>query len=102
MSNKVLIIYISNSGFAYKAMEEARKSGARGGTILHGRSSLSSEKQKFFGISIHPEKDVLMIVCEESQKKEFMNAINQKYGVTSDARGIIFSMKVDETLGISF
>ncbi|MCK9493028.1 MAG: hypothetical protein M0Q00_01525 [Acholeplasmataceae bacterium] len=102
MEDKALIVYICNSGYAYQAMDEARRAGARGGTILHGRSSLSTEKQKFFGITIHPEKDILMIVCLESQKQDLMKAINQKYGVTTEARGIIFSMKVDDTVGIRF
>lgn len=102
METKELIVYISNHGFAYKAMDEARKAGARGGTILHGRSSLSAEKQKFFGITIHPEKDVLLIVALSSQKKALMKAINDKYGVTTEARGIIFSITVDETVGLKF
>lgn len=100
--NKALIIYICNSGYAYQAMDEARLAGAKGGTILHGRSSLSTDKEKFFGITIHPEKDVLLIVCLESQKQDLMQAINQKYGVTTEARGIIFSMKVENTVGMSF
>jgi len=102
MEDKALIVYICNNGYAYQAMDEARRAGARGGTVLHGRSSLSTEKQKFFGITIHPEKDILMIVCLESQKYDLMQSINQKYGVTTEARGIIFSMKVDNTVGMRF
>ncbi|MFA5419963.1 MAG: hypothetical protein WC341_16035 [Bacteroidales bacterium] len=101
-SNKEVIVYICNHGFAYDAMVEARKAGARGGTIMHGRSSVSTDKEKFFGITIHPEKDVLMIVCLEEQKTALMTAITAKYGVATEARGICFSMKVDETLGFSF
>ena len=43
---QALILFICNHGFAYDAMGEARKAGARGGTIIHGRSSVSQEKQK--------------------------------------------------------
>ena len=43
-----------------------------------------------------------MIVCLESQKYDLMQSINQKYGVTTEARGIIFSMKVDNTVGMRF
>ncbi|MCR3906263.1 MAG: hypothetical protein NUK62_04460 [Tenericutes bacterium] len=100
--NKEVIIYICNHGFAYEAMAEARKAGARGGTIIHGRSSISQEKDKFFGITLHPEKDILMIVCLEKQKNALMKAITSKYGVKTEARGICFSMKVDESIGFSF
>ncbi|MDD3127091.1 MAG: hypothetical protein WC479_01320 [Candidatus Izemoplasmatales bacterium] len=100
--NKEVIFFICNHGFAYEAMAEARKAGARGGTIIHGRSSVSTEKAKFFGITIHPEKDILMIVCLEEQRLGLMKAMTTKYGVTTEARGLCFSMKVEETLGFSF
>ncbi|HRY77567.1 MAG TPA: hypothetical protein P5154_02255 [Candidatus Izemoplasmatales bacterium] len=69
------ILYVCNHGYAYEAMVEARKAGARGGTIIHGRSSISTEKEKFFGITIHPEKDLLLIVCLEEQKQVLMQAV---------------------------
>lgn len=102
MENKHVIIYVCNHGYAYDAMQEAKKAGARGGTILHGRSSISTEKSKFFGITIHPEKELLMIVCLESQKDVLMQAITSKYGVKTDARGLCFSMLVEDTIGFSF
>lgn len=102
MENKQVIIYICNHGYAYEAMQEAKKAGARGGTILHGRSSISTEKSKFFGITIHPEKELLLIVCLESQKDALMQAMTSQYGVTTEARGLCFSMKVEDTIGFSF
>ena len=97
-----VILFVCNHGYAYEAMAEARKAGARGGTIIHGRSSISQEKQKFFGITIHPEKDILMIVCLETQKQTLMKAITSKYGVSTDARGLCFAMKVEDSIGFSF
>lgn len=102
MKDKSVIIYICNSGFAHEAMDAARSAGAKGGTILHGRSSLSTERQKFFGVTVHPEKEVLMIVCLKEEKKTLMEAINENHGVGSKAGGVIFSMEVEDTLGINF
>jgi len=103
MDNNIeVIFYICNHGFAYDAMTEARKVGARGGTIIHGRSSISTEKEKFFGITLHPEKDILMLVCKEEQKETIMKSITTKFGVTTEARGLCFSMKVDDSIGFSF
>lgn len=101
-NNKEVILFVCNHGFAYDAMTEARKAGARGGTIIHGRSSISTEKEKFFGITLHPEKDILMIVCLEEQKETLMKAITTKYGVTTEARGLCFSIKVEDSIGFSF
>lgn len=97
-----VILFVCNHGYAYDAMTEARKAGARGGTIIHGRSSVSTEKQKFFGITIHSEKDILMIVCTENQRNDLMKAMTSKYGVTTQARGLCFSMKVEDSIGFSF
>ncbi|MBM7454076.1 hypothetical protein JN09_001420 [Acholeplasma morum] len=97
-----VILFICNHGYAYEAMAEARKAGARGGTIIHGRSSISTEKQKFFGITIHPEKDILMIVCLDEQRQTLMKAITSKYGVSTDARGLCFAMQVEDSIGFSF
>lgn len=97
-----VIIYICNHGFAYEAMNEARRAGARGGTILHGRSSISTEKSKFFGITLHPEKDILMVVCTDQQRDTLMKAMTDKYGVATEARGLCFAMKVSEAVGFSF
>ncbi|NMA05304.1 MAG: P-II family nitrogen regulator [Acholeplasmataceae bacterium] len=100
MINRYLITYICNNGFASKAMDEARKAGARGGTILHGKSSLNASNQKFFGITINPEKDVLLIIANEDQKQDILNAINETYGVKTEARGILFTLVVDKIIGI--
>ncbi|MFA5560297.1 MAG: hypothetical protein WC964_00825 [Acholeplasmataceae bacterium] len=100
--NKSLIVYICNHGFSYDAMKEARKVGARGGTIIHGRSSLSTEKQKFFGITLHPEKDLLLIVVKEEQRDIIMKVLCDRYGVTSEARGLCFSLKVTDAIGFSY
>jgi len=101
-SQKEVIFYVCNHGFAYEAMTEARKAGARGGTIIHGRSSISTEKAKFFGITLHPEKDILMIVCLEDQKNDLMKAMTSKFGIMTEARGLCFSMKVEDSIGFSF
>lgn len=97
-----VILFVCNHGYAYEAMTEARKAGARGGTIIHGRSSISTEKEKFFGITLHPEKDILLIVCLAEQKNVLMKAMTAKYGVTTEARGLCFSMPVSDAIGFSF
>lgn len=99
---KELIIYICNAGFAYDAMEAARQAGARGGTILHGRSSFKKEKKSLLGMQLHTEKDCLLIVSLKQDKHTIMNAINAKFGVKSEARGLLFSMKVEDALGMTF
>ncbi|MFA5693481.1 MAG: hypothetical protein WC907_07680 [Acholeplasmataceae bacterium] len=99
--NQSLIVYISDYGYAYEAMKEAKNAGAKGGTILHGKSSLSSEKSKFFGIKLHTEKDMLLIVCTDTEKDNIMSALIKKYGITTKARGLCFSLKISDSNGFN-
>lgn len=39
MKEKSLIVYISNRGYAEKVMDFARGLGARGGTVISGKST---------------------------------------------------------------
>lgn len=94
-----LIVFVCNSGYAYKVMETAKAFGATGGTILHARSHKTKDK-KVFGVKIHPEKDVLLIVCLDEDKDKFMTNIYNKFGKDSKADGVIFSLEVDEMVGV--
>ncbi|NLD26878.1 MAG: P-II family nitrogen regulator [Acholeplasmataceae bacterium] len=102
MSDIKLILTICNDGFAEEIMEEAKLAGARGGTIMRGRSSAIHEETKFFGITIHPEKDILMIVTKDEDCSAIMKAISNKHGVGTAAHALCFSMPIDETIGFNF
>ena len=57
-----LITVIVNSGYADDVMAVAKKAGASGGTILGARGTGTEEDVKFFGITLVPEKEILLIV----------------------------------------
>ena len=59
MNDFVAVLCIINSGFSEVAMDAAKKLGARGGTIIHGRGTAGKEAEKFFNITIQPEKDAI-------------------------------------------
>ncbi len=100
MKEYVLFI-ITNHGFADKVMDVAKVHGARGGTILRARGSAGEDAEKFFGVSIQPEKDVVMIILKEDIKNNIMKAISSELGVQTEAHAISFALQVDATLGIS-
>ena len=60
-NNHEVIFAIVNAGFAEDAMAVAREQGARGGTILNARGVAREKEAAFFGITIHAEKEILMI-----------------------------------------
>lgn len=95
-----LIVTILNKGFSAAAVLAAQKAGASGGTIIHGRGTASAESEKFFGMDIHPEKEVLLIVTPSEGKEAIMQAIMQEAGLGTKAHGFVFTLPVDHAVGL--
>jgi type III secretion system FlhB-like substrate exporter len=100
MNNFEVILCILNSGFSEEAMDAAKKAGARGGTIMHGRGTASKEAEKLFNITIQPEKEIVMILVKSEIRDKIMKSLYDAVGVNTQAQGIAFSMPVEDTIGI--
>ena len=99
-NNHEVIFTIVDSGFAEDVMDVARKQGARGGTILAGRGVAREEAVAFFGIPLHTEKEILMMVVEKTIKNKVLNAIYEEMGMDKPAQGIAFSLPVSDVAGL--
>ena len=96
-----LILSIVNQGHVEDLMEAAKTAGARGGTVLHGRRiGVEEEATKLFGISMQSEKDIVAILTTHEQKNDIMRAITQACGMSTEARGIIISLPVEDIEGL--
>ena len=103
MKNKLkyhLLLTIVIEGYAEKVMDIAKKNGANGGTLIKGREIGNKNSFKFFNMTVEPEKDVLLIVCKSEDKNKIMEAILNKYGANTEARGVLVSLPIDNTIGI--
>ena len=96
-----LIFCIVNTGFSGTVMDAARSAGATGGTILRGRGSAGKEAEDFFHIQIEPEKEIVMILAPVEIKDNIMTSIYREAGLASAGQGIIFSLPVTRTAGLS-
>ena len=99
-NNHEVIFAIVDSGFAEDVMDVAREQGARGGTILNGRGVAREEAAAFFGIPLHSEKEILMMVVEKSIKDNILSAIYKEMGMGKPAQGIVFSLPVSDVAGL--
>ena len=61
---------VVNSGFGDAVMDAAKEFGARGGTIIHARGTANSESEKLFGITIQPEKEIVIILARGENKRQ--------------------------------
>ena len=99
-NNHEVIFAIVNSGFAEDVMDVAREQGVRGGTILNARGVVKEEAAAFFGITLHQDKEILMMVVEKSIRDNVLNAIYKQMGMDKKARGIAFSLPVSDVAGL--
>lgn len=96
-----VIFAIVNSGFAEDVMDIAREQGVRGGTILNARGVVKEEAAAFFGITLHADKEILMMVVDKSIRDNVLNAIYKQMGMAKKARGIAFSLPVSDVAGLA-
>jgi len=99
-NNHEVIFAIVDAGFAEDAMDVAREQGARGGTIINGRGVAREDALAFFGIPLHSEKEILMMVVEKSIKDNVLNALYKEMGMGKPAQGIAFSLPVSDVAGL--
>ncbi|MDR2069630.1 MAG: hypothetical protein LBP71_07165 [Spirochaetaceae bacterium] len=97
-----LIVAIINQGYSDDFMTAAREAGAAGGTVLSARGLASSGPVKFFGISVQDEKEIVMVLTSREKKGPIMQAVSLACGITTKAGGIVFSLPVDQVMGLSF
>lgn len=96
-----VILCIVNKGFADRAMEAARAAGAKGGTILHGRGTAAPDAEKLFGVTIQPEKEILMILAAGKIRDAVVKALYDTVGTGTDAQGLTFTLPVEQTVGLT-
>ena len=98
--NHEVIFAIVNAGYADEAMAVARENGARGGTILNARGVAREKDAAFFGITIHADKEILMLVVEKDIRDRILNALYKEMGMDKKAQGIAFSLPVSDAAGL--
>ena len=69
-------------------------------TLLFQLNAQASDKKYLGLMTIDPEKDVLLIVCHKDVKNKIMEAILEKEGINTDARGMCISLPIDNMVGI--
>ena len=99
-NNHEVIFAIVNAGFAEEAMHVAREQGVRGGTIINGRGVARENEAAFFGINIHSDKEMLMMVVEKDIRDIVLHALYKQMGMQKKAQGIVFALPVSDVAGL--
>ncbi|MCL1790422.1 MAG: P-II family nitrogen regulator [Peptococcaceae bacterium] len=92
-----LIITIVSKGKAGKVLDVAHKAGAVGGTILYGHGS---SVRLMLGISIEPEKEIVLTLIDVSQLEKVMNALVSEMELNEPNKGVSFVVPLDQVVGL--
>ena len=95
-----LLVAIANQGYTEEIMNAARQVHAAGGTIIHAKGTGSQMAEKFMGVTLVPEKEMVFIVVRKDKKNDIMRAIMDKAGTGTKAGAVMFSLPVTDTAGM--
>ncbi|MBE6919305.1 MAG: P-II family nitrogen regulator [Ruminococcaceae bacterium] len=95
-----LLVVILNQSYMDDVMNAARSAGAFGGTVLHAKGTGAKYAEKFFGVSLANEKEVILIASRSSEKAAIMRAIMEQTGPHTPAGAITFSLPISSVAGL--
>ena len=95
-----LILAITNSGYTDTVMEAASAAGARGGTVIHARATDAENANKFFGVAISEEREMIFLVTPTDKRTAIMQSIMEKAGAHTEAQTVTISLPLDDTVGL--
>ena len=95
-----LLVVIANQGYTEQIMAAARRENAGGGTVIHAKGTGMEGAEKFLGISLAAEKEMIYIVVHRDKRNEIMSAIMRDAGMASKAKSICFTLPVSATAGL--
>ncbi|MDO4331840.1 MAG: P-II family nitrogen regulator [Eubacteriales bacterium] len=99
-TNYELLVVVANQGYTEMIMDAARAAKAPGGTVIHAKGTGAEKAEKFLGVSLATEKEMIFMVAKREGKNAIMKAIMEKAGMESKAKAIVFSLPVTETAGM--
>lgn len=94
-----LIVAVANVGSTDDVMNAARKAGARGGTVIHGKGTGGTQTQKFYNLSIASEKEVILIISSAEKKADIMRSILEEAGPNTKSGALVFSLPTTQIAG---
>lgn len=95
-----VIFCIVNEGFSEAVMDAARRAGATGGTVIRSRGTANAEAEKLFGITVSPQKEIVMMLVKTELRNGILHTLYQAIGLDTPGHGIAFSLPVDGAVGV--
>ncbi|MBS3965108.1 MAG: P-II family nitrogen regulator [Methylomonas sp.] len=101
MRFKLIIAFVDETK-TDQVLDAARKSGAKGATVInHARGEGIEQAKTFFGLTLDVSRDVLLFLVEEHLSRYILEKI-AKVGEfdTTSGTGIAFKIDVEDAIGV--
>jgi len=95
-----LLVTIVKKGMAKKIVKASKEAGAEGGTIIMGKGTGIHDLKSFFGITIEPEKEVILTLIHKDKLNQVMEAVIAAGSLDKPGYGIAFVIDVKKVAGI--
>jgi nitrogen regulatory protein PII len=96
-----LIVTIVRKGWGSSVLQASVKAGARGGTVLLGRGAGVHEHEKIFGMSIEPEKEIVLTIVQNDQVETILGEIVRAAELNAAGHGMAFVVPVHRIVGVA-
>ena len=95
-----LIVAVVDQKYTEKVLERSRVAGATGATILHSRTIGNKPAEQVIGTTLSQDTATLAFLTTYEYKAKIMEAIRDVAGLKTDGSAVIFSLPVDNLIGI--
>ena len=95
-----LVIAVVNTKYTDTAIEAARAAGATGATVFHTKSIGNERAEQTMGTAVSRETDSIFFLTTLEFKNKIMEAVRDAAGLKTEGGAIIFSLPVDDLVGI--
>jgi len=95
-----LVIAVVNEKYSDAAIDAARAAGATGATVFKTRSVDNAKIEGAMGASVPQETDSVFLLTTKEYKLKIMEAIRDAAGLKTEGGAVIFSIPVDNLIGI--
>lgn len=100
MLGQKLIITIVHKDKAKRVVAAAKRTGARGGTIFYGKGVKIKEKNRFLGIPVEREREIILTVVHGRICTAVLDAISAAVKLNQPRQGIGFVIDTKKVTGI--
>lgn len=101
-----LIAISVNQGYTEEVMQVAKQAGATGGTVIRARVAGPEKLDQLTDPDaantkeILGEKEIITVLVPSNIAKQIMEEINEKFGMTTEAQGVVCSLPIEKAFKI--